>query len=164
MRTAGAGCSLGGDDLRRGRAPGASLPRELQGAVAIGVVSGEEETNPLWTSEVGNDAFRAALEQNLVRAGARARDEPSAAYRLDATIVGLDQPMMGLDAKVTSTVPYTMTPLAGGEPLSTLVIESFTATFADAALGVERLRLANEGSIRRNIETFMDRLVEHYGR
>ncbi|MCS6780659.1 MAG: hypothetical protein NZ555_13270 [Geminicoccaceae bacterium] len=57
-----------------------------------------------------------------------------------------------------------MTPLAGGEPFATLVIESYTATFADAALGVERLRLANEGSMRRNIETFIDRLVEHYGR
>lgn len=71
---------------------------------------------------------------------------------------------MGLDATVTSTVPYTMTPVAGGKPFSTPVIESFAATFADAALGVERLRLANEGSMRRNIETFIDRLVAHYAR
>lgn len=107
--------------------------------MTIGAVAGGEETNPLWTSEVGNDAFSAALERNLVLAGARARDEPSAAYRPDATIVGVDQPSMGLDTNVTSTVQDITTPLAGGEPSSTPVIESFAATFADAARGLERL-------------------------
>lgn len=85
-----------------------SLPKELEGAVTIGVVSSGEETNPFWTSDVVNDAFRAALEQNLMLAGARAVNESSAAYRLDAMIVGVDQPLIGLDATVTSTVKYTI--------------------------------------------------------
>lgn len=141
-----------------------SLPKELEGAIAIGAVSGGEETNPLWTSEVGNEAFRAALDQTLMLVGARARNDSRATYRLDADIVGVDQPLLGTDLKVTSTVQYTMTPLAGGKPFSTLVIESFVATTADAFFGVERLRLANEGSMRRNIETFIDRLIEYYSR
>ncbi|MCS7051379.1 MAG: hypothetical protein NZL87_07180 [Thermomicrobium sp.] len=44
------------------------------------------------------------------------------------------------------------------------MIESYTTTFADAALGVDRLRLANQGAMRCNIETSIDPLVAHDAR
>ena len=42
--------------------------------------------------------------------------------------------------------------------LAVTVSAPFTATFSDHAVAVVRLKLANEGSIRRNIAQFLDQL------
>ena len=59
---------------------------------------------------------------------------------------------------VTSHVNYKVyDPKA--QPLVLETIDApFTATMSDAFVGVERLRLANEGSIRASIEKFFDKL------
>src|SRR5271166_2036306 len=45
------------------------FPESLQHAMCVRSVSGGEETNPLWISEVGNAEFREALTTSLSNAG-----------------------------------------------------------------------------------------------
>lgn len=133
------------------------FPAALAAGLCIGTVSGGSETNPLWVSQVGNGEFRQALEQSLSMHGLLAG--PGACrWQVDANLLGLSQPVIGLDLLVTSHVNYTAG--AAGQPpfLVATVTAPFTATFADHAIAVVRLKLANEGSIRRNIQQFLDQL------
>jgi hypothetical protein len=141
---------------------GAAPPQALAQAVEMGIVSGGRPTNPLWMSQVGDEEFRAALERSLAMAGLLAPRAEDAHYRLDTHLVGLAQPAIGFDATVTSTIDYRLTPLAEGKAFHTVVIEPYTATVSDAFSGVERLRVANEGSIRKNITRFIDELTTNY--
>ena len=126
------------------------------------MVSGGQPTNPLWTSQVGNEEFRAALVQAVEQAGLAAPAPDHSSYRLDADLVGLAQPMFGFDLTVTSTVNYELTPVRAGEPYRTTVSRSYAAAMGDAFLATERLRLANEGSIRANISGLLDELNTHF--
>ena len=82
----------------------AAAPPDLDQALEVGSVSGGQPTNPLWTSQVGKEDFRAALTQALKNAGFIAGDGEAATYRVDADLVGLEQPAFGIDFTVTATV------------------------------------------------------------
>jgi hypothetical protein len=141
----------------------AAMPSEIKSNIEMAVVTGGEPTNPLWTSEVGNEEFREALERSLRSAGALAPAGTAAGYRLEASLVGIEQPIMGFNTTVTSTVDYRVSPIDGqGRTLQTVVVAPYTAKMSDSAFGVQRLRLANEGSIRENIREFIDQRVAFY--
>lgn len=133
----------------------------FKGALSIKQVNGGEETNPLWTSEVGNAEFREAFRESMLQSGLLASTSPEAKYDVYATLGELQQPLFGLDLKVTSKVDYR---IVERESLKTWLDEpvtaSYTATFSDAAFAIQRLRFANEGSIRENITAFIRRLME----
>ena len=129
-------------------------------AVAVESISGGESTSPLWVSKVGNAEFGAALNQSLQNANLRAPAAETAKYDLRANLITLSQPMIGLDMTVKSAVKYTLVERATKRTVyDDIVSADHTATFGDSALGVERLRMANEGSIRKNIETFLRDVV-----
>lgn len=130
---------------------------QLQSNVQLSEVAGGQKTNPLWTSEVDGPDFRAALQQSLKNADLLGGD--SAAYALRADLQSLDQPLFGLDFEVTSQVEYTLVEVATNKVILREVVRApFTAGVGDAFYGVKRLRLANEGSARANIEAFLKRL------
>ncbi|MCA3415429.1 MAG: hypothetical protein INF84_12595 [Roseomonas sp.] len=135
-----------------------SANSNLREAVGIGQVSGGRETNPLWVSDVSSSDLAEALRLSLsVRTMLAIRDER---FRLEANMINLQQPMMGLDMTVTSKVRYRLTRLSD----NTIVFEReitapFTAAFSSSLVGVERLKLANEGSIRENISQFLAALI-----
>lgn len=130
---------------------------QLQSNVQLSEVAGGQKTNPLWTSEVDGPDFRAALQQSLKNADLLGGD--SAAYALRADLLSLDQPLFGLDFEVTSQVEYTLVEVATNKVILREVVRApFTAGVGDAFAGVKRLRLANEGSARANIESFLKRL------
>lgn len=138
---------------------GAAPPGRLEHSMTVGVVSGGESTNPLWTSEVGNEEFRTALEDSLRNFALLAAVGPDGSYVVDAHLVNVDQPMMSFDTTVTSTVAYRIR--ASGSPevlLEETVIAPYTASASETFFAIERLRIANEGSIRKNIEMFIERL------
>ena len=129
----------------------------LRGEVEIEEVGGGQETNPLWTSEVGNAEFREALLMSLQNAGLAAVGDGR--FELTAILIDLGQPLFGASLTVTSTVDYEIEDQLTGETVFEEVITTpYTAAFGDSLLAVERLRLANEGSIRANIEEFLVRL------
>ena len=133
------------------------FPQFLAHAMCVRTVTGGEKTNPLWVSKVDNDGFRSALGTSLDSAGLSAAAS-SCAYPVDVNLLGLSQPGMGFDMTVTSHVNYKVYD-AQAKPLVLETIDApFTATVSDAFVGVERVRLANEGAVRLSIEKFFDKL------
>jgi hypothetical protein len=131
-----------------------------KGAMSVGTVSGGEETNPLWTSMVGDKEFKEALHHSLAVNKLLAPTDNDAKYIVNAELKGLDQPLMGFDVTVSAKVDYRVTKKDASElAFGNTVDSKYTAAFSDAYVGVERLRLANEGAIRNNIKTFLDRLL-----
>ncbi len=115
-------------------------------------ISGGQETNPLWTSQVDNTGFREALTHSLSRLGF-SPENASSKFAVDAELQALSQPLFGLDFSVTSTVRYAVE--GNGQRKVYPVTATGTATMSDAFIGVERLRKANEKSIKENIKEFL---------
>jgi hypothetical protein len=151
-----AGATAAGMTLKPEEAVKPANPR-MAGTVGVEVVGGGEETNPLWSSQVSNDEFKQALLASLKLAGLLA-DGP-ARYSLKVALVKLDQPTFGFDMTVTATVQYAVTDAASGAAVWSEKIETrHTATVGEAFAGVTRLKLANEGAVRKNIAQLVQKL------
>ena len=61
--------------------------------VNVGKVSGGEETNPLWTSEISGPDFKKALIQSLSRVKMLSGEQGEAKYILEANLLNVEQPM-----------------------------------------------------------------------
>jgi hypothetical protein len=135
-----------------------STNSNLREAVTIGQVADVRETNRLVGSLVSSSNLAEALRQSLaVRTMLANRDER---FRLEATLISLQEPFMGLDFLVTSKIHYRLTRLSD----NAIVFERemtarFTATLRSSDFGPRRLKLANEGSIRENISQFLAALI-----
>ena len=134
------------------------FPQLMMHAMCVRTVSGGEKTNPLWVSKVDNDGFRSALGSSLASAGLNAAD--GCPYPIDVNLLGLSQPSIGFDMTVTAHVNYKVYDSKAQPVLLETIDSPFTATMKDAFVGVERLRLANEGAIRTSIQTFFDKLKD----
>jgi len=132
----------------------------LKNSVAVAEVTGGRDTNPMWTSQVSSDAFRRALEQSLESAGMFSKIIAGSKYQLTADLTRLDQPMIGFDMTVGSSVRYSLIETQSRKEVYARVIQiSYTAKMSDAFIGSQRLKLANEGSVKANIEAFIKDLV-----
>lgn len=135
-------------------------PVALKNTIAVADVTGGRETNPLWVSQVSSAAFRSALEDSLANAGVFERVLSASKYRLTADLNALEQPAFGIDMTVTSTIKYTVIDTKNGkEVYSRLVRAPFTAGFSDSPLGATRVRIATEGSVKKNIELLINDLL-----
>ena len=113
-----------------------NLPPEVKGAFFVERVGGGEETNPLWTSQVDNMAFRGALERSLEGSGLLGGTN-TAQHSIEADLINLEQPLIGLDLKVTSTVNYVVRNLNTKDVwFDESITKSFTATFNDAFVAI----------------------------
>lgn len=145
-------------------APTVPIPQNspLKQAVQVNNVSGGRSTNPLWTSKVGNPEFQEALQQSLSAQGLLGQGQTR--YRLDAMLMQLTQPLVGFDLTVSSTIRYVVIDTRTNQTsFDQTVTAAFTAGVGDAVLAVERLRLANEGSIKTNISKFLDQWIQTEG-
>lgn len=141
-----------------GGAAAAPFPAPLMHAMCARNVTGGEETNPMWASKVGNDGFKAALSTSLASAGLAAPSADACRYPIDVNLLGLSQPSMGFDMTVTSHVNYKVH-APNGDPFLLATIDApYTAKMGEAFMGTERLKKANEGSIRESISQFFDKL------
>jgi len=135
------------------------VSEELRENIRVTSVIGGDKTNPLWTSEINSEDFRMALEGSLRAAGLLSRLSSQGAYELEASLRKVKQPLFGLDLTVVTTVRYDLIDAVSRKTLfEDEITASHTATFSDAAYAVTRLRLANEGSARKNIEEFIKHL------
>lgn len=122
-------------------------------------VDGGGKTNPLWMSSVSSEDFQKALENSLRAVGLLADDPSSAKTEITANLQDLQRPLAGIDMTVTSKVHYSAKAVPDHKVVfDDVVAASGTAKFGDSLLAVERLRLANEASIKENIKAFVDRL------
>ncbi|HUL95328.1 MAG TPA: hypothetical protein VLT89_04920 [Usitatibacter sp.] len=149
------GMSINAEEVSR-----ISAPPELRGNIAIKDVTGGSETNPMWKSNVGSSEFEQALEASLRAAGMLSPNRVSGKYQLTAHLEQVEQPFVGIDMTVSATVQYVLSERATGKVAFARKISApYTAKFSDSVLGVERLRLANEGAIRENIGRFIEELA-----
>jgi len=127
-------------------------------SIVVENVSGGSETNPLFSSQVSSEDFKGALEGSLRNANYLSDNSPGK-YILTADLISLDQPFMGINMTVRAAVDYKLKDHISGKILFNDTIEApFMATMSDAFIGVERLRLANEGAIKYNIRKLIDKL------
>lgn len=141
----------------------ASAPAEARSLVhssplfqstSVGKVSIAKEKGASWEFTTV-DLYRQALEQSLEAAGLLAKGKP-ATYVVDVQLIDTDQPIVGIDMSVTSTIDYNVHPALSDSPVfKERIVAPFTTKFSEAFVGAERARLANEGSIRANIEKFL---------
>lgn len=133
---------------------------KLNQQVYVRNVTGGRDTNPAWISQVDSQSFRTALEASLSSLGYRSTS-PDAKFRVDANLQDLHQPGFGLTFNVQSTVGYTVTTESGSNNLPVTAVG--TATISDAFIGAERMKIANERSIKENIKAFIARLTKQFG-
>ncbi|PSW05714.1 hypothetical protein C9I89_08205 [Photobacterium lipolyticum] len=135
-----------------------SFDKSLTSSIEVNKVGGGEETNPMWTSEIGNNEFEAALKSSLKSLDLLSKsNQPT--YELSASLMEVEQPTFGLDMEVTSSIRYILVEKISNKIILDEIIKApYTATFGDAFSGVERLRMANEGSAKTNITKFLDEL------
>lgn len=76
---------------------------------------------------------------------------------MSAKLFKLDQPMFGLTLDVKSNVIYELN--GAGATKAYPVNATGSATFSDAPLAFERLRLSNERSILESIREFLKQLA-----
>lgn len=154
------GCATSADsgDMTVAAQPTAqTFPQRFKHAMCVRTVSGGEETNPLWVSKVDDEGFRTALSASLDGAGLTAPSD-GCAFPIDANLLGMSQPSLGLDMTVTSHVNYKVYDQSGQPVLLATIDAPYTATFSDSPLGFVRLKRANEGAIRVSIQDFFDKL------
>ena len=114
----------------------------------------------MWTSEVDNPSFRSALTSSLKNHELAAATQSSCAYDLNANMLGLAQPSRGFDLEVTAHVNYEVVHHASDDPYFLKSVNTaYTADVGDAFAAIKRLRLANEGAVRENIEEFIRALL-----
>lgn len=139
----------------------ASGDTKLKNNISVKDVTGGKETSPLWTSQVSSYDFQRALENSLRVNGLLSPVGGNGPYQLVADLISLDQPMVGFNMTVTATVRYSLIEKSSGKELFSRSIPTpYTAKVSDAFIGGERLKLANEGAVRKNIEELIAELLK----
>lgn len=142
-----------------GSAQHRTVETPLRNNLAVKDVTGGTETNPMWVSKVSSSDFEKALEASLKSAGLLA-DRQAGDFVLTADLMKLEQPFIGLDMTVTSSVRYMVIHRSSGKTVfDSMVTTPYTAKLSDALIAMERLKLANEGAIRTNIGELLSRLM-----
>ena len=141
-----------------------AAPFELKpGATVVRTVTirtyGGKSTFPLGTSQISNGAFTEALARAVVQAGLLYPVfDRSSDYRLDVTFA-VDQPFWGFNMSVTIVAKWRVSRADRGDVVwDDIVSTTYTADYPKATFGIKRLRLANEGAARLNIEEGIRRL------
>jgi len=133
---------------------------KMRESIAIRDVTGGQETNPMWISNVSSSDFERALEASLKDAGLWQPNRQAGKYLLVAHLEKLDQPLAGFNMTVTANVRYTLIERSSNKTVfERMLATPYTAQLSDAFLGTERLKLANEGAVRSNIQQLIDTLV-----
>lgn len=127
--------------------------------IAVQTVTGGSETHPLLASQVNAKEFKSALEKSLDNVRLYHADHKTAPYRLEASLNKLEQPLLGLNMTVICHATYRIfnnktNKLVYEKSLQTPYTEKLTSAF----LGVERLKLANEGAVKENIKGLINDL------
>lgn len=136
-----------------------TAPTPLRSNVAVRDVTGGKETNGMGASNIGNSEFEQALEASLRDAGLLSAGKQAGKYTLIAHMEDVIQPMFGASMTVTVTVSYSLVERATGkEVLNRRVSLPYTAAWDAAFVGVERVRIANEGAVKANITKLIEEL------
>ncbi|HWA60266.1 MAG TPA: hypothetical protein VG939_02780, partial [Caulobacteraceae bacterium] len=100
---------------------------------------------------------RSALEASLAAADYLATDADGAKLDVTASLIDLEQPLVGLDITVTSRTRYTVKDRTTGQVVfDQTIAASGDAKLASSLIAIERLKKANELAIQANIQAFIE--------
>lgn len=137
--------------------------KSIQQSVTATDVIGGTDTNPVWTSQVSSAGFKFALENSLRNSVLLAGIPSKARFAVSAQLIELEQRFVGISMTVTSRVSYHVIEREGSKVfMNEEITTPYTASFNSSLNGADRLRLANEGSIRANIGEFVTRFIEKW--
>jgi hypothetical protein len=147
--------------------PEAMVPAEIKvqnrHARTVSVqVSGGQQTDPMWASQIADADLRRALEMSITKFGVftGVLNTGQGDYHLVVKLAELDQPGMGFNMTVRVSANWSLTKAGASEPVFSRRIQGgHTATVGDAFAGVKRLRLANEGAARDMISKGLARIA-----
>ncbi len=138
----------------------APTSHKLYNNISLANIAGGKETNPLLMSKVDNTAFGEALKQSLAN-NSYLSDGDNGRYILNAELLALEQPIMGFSFTVDSVVEYELTDTRNNSVMFKATVKSKgTATMGDSLVGMERLRISNEFSVKNNIKEMWEKLVQ----
>ena len=119
------------------------------------VVGGGTETTNMSTSQISDAALKSAIESSLKETGLFSQVIETASdnsYVLSATVIDVEQPMMGFSMTVTLEIAWSLSRFDAKSPLWRASHEStYTAPASAAFAGVTRLKMATEGAVKENI-------------
>lgn len=137
----------------------------LRHSIWLADVRGGQAANAVIRSDVGNAELQQALIESL-RANHLLADQPDEArFNLSAELTELNQPDSGTDLTVTSKIRYEVRAHRSNRQILSMTVSApYTAQLSDSVIVFERMRLANEGSVRENIRVFIDHFVRELAR
>ncbi len=137
---------------------GAATLGKMHSQTASVQVDGGKPTNPAWTSSIANEDLLVAIRDSIAnnRLFSAVVKVGSEDYALNATIVRVDQPVVGFGMTVGLEIYWTLTPKGATKPIWEKSIQSSgTKGVGDAFVGVTRLRMATEEAAKNNIAEAM---------
>lgn len=148
------GCATASQSSAMIAAPTTAVAKH-SGSISIAVTGGAE-TSALGASNISNADFATAIRDSITQSGLFERIAAGADiadYALTADIVRLDRPTFGASFTVHFEVTWRLTHRGDEKPIwEKSITSTFTAKMGDSLVGVKRLRLANEGAARTNIQ------------
>jgi len=130
------------------------VPDALKFNVELDRVQGGESTSTWWGSHISAMAFQSALEDSLRGVGMLPSSSTTPTrYQLKVTLVAQVQPVVAAHTEVAVSIRYQLVDKTDGRLLYERYLRtSGNADFTDAMISQpERLRLANEDAVRKNI-------------
>ncbi len=122
--------------------------------ISAKVLGGNPSSDVL--ANVSNEDFAAALESSLTKSGMFSR-VGSGGYEVDAFIISVQQPAIGISMTVKMEVSYTLK--KNGAVVWRKSLKSiYTAPVGEAFVGAVRVRKATEGAARENISQLIKEL------
>lgn len=130
-----------------------ALTNKFAQTVAV-QTNGGQPTDPMWTSKVSDADLAQAITESLrasgLFSGVVSIDQSD--YVLNATIINIDQPLIGFTMSVGIEIVWSLTPKGLTKPVwEKSVTSREQKTTGDAFAGVKRLRLATEAATKENI-------------
>lgn len=122
--------------------------------------SGGQETNPMWSSQISDSAFAGAIRKAIQKHGIfQEVTEAQPDLQLEIKLIQLQQPLFGFDMTVQLHSEWSLSSADASQLLWKKSLNStHTATVGDAFVAVTRLRLANEGAGKNNIQEGLEAL------
>jgi hypothetical protein len=138
--------------------PACSSAGDLSANIVLGSVGGGSHTRGWDRSLVSSESLAEALRMTLAQRSLLSPNREDARYRLDVFLVELNQPAGGYTTEVVSFIRYKLVDSDERIVYDAVITASYTLSVSDVFYGVKRMRLASEGSVRRNIGMFASEL------
>lgn len=124
---------------------------------------GTKESNAFGGPGIPGEPLAEAIRNSITKYGLfrSVITTGSGDYLLEADIVKVDAPAAGFNMTVSMGIRWKLTHVSTGKIVfQQTTFKAYTATVGDAFAGVKRVRLAEEGAARENIEDALDRISQ----